>query len=193
MSLALRNVAGVPKAVNTTGCLLELAVGDGGACLEGAKGDLVAGGFEVVPGVLGNGGGGTVVVLAVDQKDTHVAGLVEDVALEPGRLVGGQAEGDRVRGLGDRHQEAGVGDAVRHPAEGLRRAHGIRNQDAKAFLKLLLVRGEQVDPTREIRRCRDPKDDKLLELAVSGRADVLVSGDGDLQRSTVRSEPKWMP
>jgi len=27
---------------------------------------------------------------------------------------------------------------------------------------------------------RDPKDDKFLEVAVNGRADVLVTGDGNL-------------
>jgi predicted nucleic acid-binding protein len=28
--------------------------------------------------------------------------------------------------------------------------------------------------------CRDPTDDKFLELAVNGRADLIVSGDADL-------------
>jgi predicted nucleic acid-binding protein len=28
--------------------------------------------------------------------------------------------------------------------------------------------------------CRDPTDDKFLELAVNGQADVIVSGDADL-------------
>jgi predicted nucleic acid-binding protein len=28
--------------------------------------------------------------------------------------------------------------------------------------------------------CRDPDDDKFLELAVNGNADVIVSGDADL-------------
>jgi uncharacterized protein len=28
--------------------------------------------------------------------------------------------------------------------------------------------------------CRDPTDDKFLELAVNGHADPIVSGDGDL-------------
>ena len=59
--------------------------------------------------------------------------------------------------------------------------YGLRSHDAETFLKLLLLRGEQVDPRRTIRACRDPKDDKFLEVAVAGRADVLVSGDADLQ------------
>ena len=31
-----------------------------------------------------------------------------------------------------------------------------------------------------IRACRDPRDDKFLEVAVHGRADLIVSGDLDL-------------
>jgi predicted nucleic acid-binding protein len=31
-----------------------------------------------------------------------------------------------------------------------------------------------------VRACRDPHDDKVLEAAVSGRADVLITGDKDL-------------
>jgi len=29
-------------------------------------------------------------------------------------------------------------------------------------------------------RCRDPKDDKFLELALNGRADAIITGDADL-------------
>lgn len=31
-----------------------------------------------------------------------------------------------------------------------------------------------------IKACRDPKDDKFLSLAISGRADILLTGDKDL-------------
>ncbi len=37
-----------------------------------------------------------------------------------------------------------------------------------------------VDISFPIRACRDPKDDKFLEVAVHGRADVIVTGDTDL-------------
>jgi putative PIN family toxin of toxin-antitoxin system len=33
---------------------------------------------------------------------------------------------------------------------------------------------------RPIRACRDPRDDKFLEVAVGGRADAIVTGDSDL-------------
>ena len=34
--------------------------------------------------------------------------------------------------------------------------------------------------SQPIRASRDPKDDKFLEAAVNGRADVIVTGDKDL-------------
>lgn len=34
--------------------------------------------------------------------------------------------------------------------------------------------------TERIAACRDPTDDKFLELAVNGNAAVIVSGDADL-------------
>jgi predicted nucleic acid-binding protein len=37
-----------------------------------------------------------------------------------------------------------------------------------------------VDVAEHISACRDPKDDKFLELAISGHANYIVSGDSDL-------------
>lgn len=36
------------------------------------------------------------------------------------------------------------------------------------------------DPVLRITECRDPKDDKYLELALAAGAEVIVSSDGDL-------------
>ena len=44
----------------------------------------------------------------------------------------------------------------------------------------MLGTAELVTITEQIASCRDPHDDKFLELAVSGRADMIVSGDADL-------------
>ena len=52
--------------------------------------------------------------------------------------------------------------------------------DARAWLKKLLTEAELVTITERIAACRDPTDDKFLELAVNGHADLIVSGDGDL-------------
>ena len=39
---------------------------------------------------------------------------------------------------------------------------------------------ELVGIAERITVCRDPKDNKFLELAVNGHADMIVSGDADL-------------
>ena len=39
---------------------------------------------------------------------------------------------------------------------------------------------ERIDSIQDIRACRDPKDDKFLSLAVSGHADLILTGDTDL-------------
>ena len=48
------------------------------------------------------------------------------------------------------------------------------------WLSELLAVAELVTITERITACRDPKDDKFLELAVSGHANLIVSGDADL-------------
>jgi len=48
------------------------------------------------------------------------------------------------------------------------------------WLKTLFASAEPINITERIAACRDPTDDKLLELAVNGRADFIVSGDADL-------------
>ena len=47
------------------------------------------------------------------------------------------------------------------------------------FLVALLKETELVEITTSVTACRDDKDNKFLELAVSGNADI-VSGDEDL-------------
>jgi uncharacterized protein len=44
----------------------------------------------------------------------------------------------------------------------------------------MLVAAEPVTISERIAACRDPTDDKFLELAVNGRADLIISGDADL-------------
>lgn len=48
------------------------------------------------------------------------------------------------------------------------------------FLVSLLKEAELFDTTETISECRDPKDNKFLELAFSGKADCIISGDDDL-------------
>lgn len=56
----------------------------------------------------------------------------------------------------------------------------LSEQERMRFLVTLLKETKLVSITQQIRECRDPNDNKFLELAVCGNADVLVSGDDDL-------------
>jgi len=56
----------------------------------------------------------------------------------------------------------------------------VEEEDVRRFLAALTREAEWVETTARITACRDPKDNKFLELAVSGRATHLVSGDADL-------------
>ena len=53
-------------------------------------------------------------------------------------------------------------------------------EERAAFIEALVERSRFADPTEKINACRDPDDDKFLEVAVSESADCIVSGDQDL-------------
>jgi len=48
------------------------------------------------------------------------------------------------------------------------------------FLVQLKRASESVRILQTVRECRDPKDDKFLEVALNGRADLIITGDSDL-------------
>ena len=52
--------------------------------------------------------------------------------------------------------------------------------ERKLFLAGFVKTVKFVEVEEKIEACRDPKDDKYLELAVSGNATCIVSGDADL-------------
>lgn len=51
---------------------------------------------------------------------------------------------------------------------------------ATAFLDGVLARATHVEPQIAVADCRDPKDNKVLELALAAGAAVIVSSDQDL-------------
>jgi putative PIN family toxin of toxin-antitoxin system len=51
--------------------------------------------------------------------------------------------------------------------------------DTRDWLAKLMATAELVTITERIAACRDPTDDKLLELAVNGAAQLIITGDAD--------------
>jgi putative PIN family toxin of toxin-antitoxin system len=60
-----------------------------------------------------------------------------------------------------------------------RAKYHIEPDDITALINLISLRGELVAPTRKVILCRDPKDDKFLEAALTTQTDCIVSGDAD--------------
>ena len=64
----------------------------------------------------------------------------------------------------------------------LARKYTLSGAEIEQFLELLLVRSLVVFPTGAFKGCRDSRDNFLLEAALLGRAEYLVSRDDDLKR-----------
>jgi putative PIN family toxin of toxin-antitoxin system len=62
----------------------------------------------------------------------------------------------------------------------IRTKYRTNPKDLEDIAALFALRGDLVTCEERIRICRDPDDDFLLEIAVSGNADYLVTGDEDL-------------
>ena len=56
----------------------------------------------------------------------------------------------------------------------------LSEQERLQFLSLLLRDAVSITITETITDCRDANDNKVLELAVSGQAHAIISGDKDL-------------
>ena len=56
----------------------------------------------------------------------------------------------------------------------------ISREDRERFLAAFIQAARFIEVTEQIVACRDPKDDKFLELAVSGQAACIVTSDDDL-------------
>jgi putative PIN family toxin of toxin-antitoxin system len=56
----------------------------------------------------------------------------------------------------------------------------VSHERREALLQRVASLVEMIEVLQHVRASRDPKDDKFLEAAVNGRANVLVTGDRDL-------------
>jgi len=50
------------------------------------------------------------------------------------------------------------------------------------FVRLIAARAAVVETAGALRICRDPDDDEILEAAIHGKAQYLVTRDDDLKR-----------
>ena|SRR5690554_6619431 len=53
-------------------------------------------------------------------------------------------------------------------------------EDVNILISVFDAYGIRVEPTSDIKICRDEKDNFLLNLAIDGKADYLITGDKDL-------------
>lgn len=58
----------------------------------------------------------------------------------------------------------------------------IAEVDRLQFLATFIQDTTAIEVSETIAACRDPKDNKFLELAVSGNANCIMAGDDDLLR-----------
>ena len=56
----------------------------------------------------------------------------------------------------------------------------VKQDEALMLITAYKEMVEWVPIIERVQRCRDPKDDKFLELALNGQADYIITGDKDL-------------
>ena len=56
----------------------------------------------------------------------------------------------------------------------------VTRAERDEFFAALIRESEAIEITETVRACRDPNDDRILELALNGRATCIVTGDADL-------------
>lgn len=56
----------------------------------------------------------------------------------------------------------------------------VSREERNEFLRFLVNETVPVAITESVHVCRDPKDDRILELAINGNATYIVTGDDDL-------------
>jgi uncharacterized protein len=65
----------------------------------------------------------------------------------------------------------------------------ISNERKEEFLNLIRIKSQFIDTQSQITSCRDPDDNKFLELAIDSDAQFLITGDQDLL--ILKSQPEY--
>jgi putative PIN family toxin of toxin-antitoxin system len=61
------------------------------------------------------------------------------------------------------------------------RRYGVTSADTKELVSMLRAHAEEVQVSGDVRICRDPDDDMVVETALRGSANALVTRDEDLK------------
>ena len=75
------------------------------------------------------------------------------------------------------------GDTLNELAEVLSRAkfdRYISLENRQEYFRYFARIVEKIEIIRRINSCRDPKDNKFLEVAINGQAEIIITGDKDL-------------
>ena len=97
----------------------------------------------------------------------------------PGRVVTASLQGDFTV-VSSPVQVIEIADVLSRPR--LRRHFVFPRHDVEAFLGLIAARALLVSIPRTLHVCRDPDDNDILEAAIHGKAEYLVTRDDDLKR-----------
>jgi putative PIN family toxin of toxin-antitoxin system len=62
----------------------------------------------------------------------------------------------------------------------IRVKYSVTDEDLEALTDLITLRALWVTPIRQVQVCRDPDDDMVIEAALAGQANYVVTGDKDL-------------
>lgn len=71
-------------------------------------------------------------------------------------------------------------DELEHVLDRAKFDQYVSREIREAFLVSLIRESRLVEIAEAVRACRDANDDKILELAVNGHAEFIVTGDADL-------------
>lgn len=67
-------------------------------------------------------------------------------------------------------------------ASRIKNKYQVKNYDIELFLELLILKSITVFPVGEINLCRDIRDNHILEAALIGKAEFIISRDDDIKR-----------
>ena len=66
----------------------------------------------------------------------------------------------------------------------IKKKYGLNDFDIQRFVDTIKANAQVVTPTGKIHICRDPNDDLILETAILGGANYVVSRDEDITRDS---------